>query len=88
MVHRWSKFHFGFNLKQNLSFTGYLVNYKLHTKLGAPPYSLIAKVCRDVHKGAVTKNLRLLPIVTDNRQTDYKTRMDAYEICLFQIILI
>ena len=45
-----------------------------YDKLGAPPYSLIAQLRVDAHLGAFKKCLRLYPIVTDNRQTDYQTR--------------
>jgi hypothetical protein len=45
-----------------------------YDKLGAPPYSSIAKLCVDVHSGVLKKSLRMYPIVTDNRKTDYQTR--------------
>ncbi len=45
-----------------------------YDKLGAPPYSLIAQLRVDVHQGSLKKSLRLYPIVTDNRITDYQTR--------------
>ena len=43
-------------------------------KLDAPPYSAIAKLRVDVLSGVFHKSLRLYPIVTDNRKTDYQTR--------------
>ncbi len=45
-----------------------------YDKLDAPPYSFIAKLRVDVLSGVFNKRLRLYPIVTDNRKTDYQTR--------------
>lgn len=46
-------------------------------KLGAPPFSSVAKLRIEILSGTLRKSLRLYPIVTDNRRTDYQTRFVA-----------
>lgn len=46
-------------------------------RLGAPPFSSVASLRLEILPGSLGKSLRLYPIVTDNRRTDYQTRFVA-----------
>lgn len=59
-----------------------------YEKLGAPPYSFMAKLRVEVHSGRFRKMLRFYPIVTDNRKTDYQPRFVAESECAEVISLL
>jgi len=45
-----------------------------YEKMGAPPYSMVAKLIVESEQGALKTSLRLYPTLTDNKVTKYQTR--------------